>query len=618
MLKKNEYSFEQSLFVFLLPSIVLFISFLILIHHQHKTGVGQLTEITKKWLNTYGESFLVDIQIGNTLAVRKKMKSLTGSNFFASARLKYGESVIEINEDEARHTRPAPAYHFLIGWLDLPEKISIDVRDVYGTRWGTLDVSLNAGFLCGQSLLSYIIFFVLGSSVFVFNVGLILFFIDFQSDQMKKVIDYIGKFSKKDMIPSELQPLSQETTRVRVKELQELIDAYKMAMRNIIRLEDSVRAQEIQAHIGTIARQVAHDIRSPLSALNMLLSLLNQVDEEKRVLLRNAVQRINDIANNLLNRNAGQIRSAGESDLRAHHETRGLSLELVPALVDSLLSEKRIQYREVTGLEITGDFKDSYGAFVKINSAEFKRAISNLINNSVEAMPKSGGNIAVSLRKQKNALKLQIVDNGKGMPQEIVNKLGHEGFSYGKDEGAQGSGSGLGFVHANETVKSCGGSLSIQSKENVGTTVTIALPLCTAPPWFVDKIILNRGQQLVVVDDDASIHDIWRSRISAVTIEVNHLAVEIINFSSIDGFRGWHQNSTKKLGQSTYLIDYEFLNQKKNGLDLIEEFGLSANAILVTSRYEESDVRHRAEALRVRLIPKGMAAFVPIEMVRDA
>jgi len=58
-------------------------------------------------------------------------------------------------------------------------------------------------------------------------------------------------------------------------------------------------------------------------------------------------------------------------------------------------------------------------------------------------------------------------------------------------------------------------------------------------------------------------------------------------------------------------------NQNMTGLDLIEELGLGNSknhAILVTSRYEEEHIKIRCAKIGVRLIPKGMAGFVPIEI----
>src|SRR5262249_13643075 len=65
--------------------------------------------------------------------------------------------------------------------------------------------------------------------------------------------------------------------------------------------EDNIRAKATME----IAAQVSHDIRSPLSALNMIMGTLQSLPEEKRLIIRNATQRINDISNQLLQKAKG-------------------------------------------------------------------------------------------------------------------------------------------------------------------------------------------------------------------------------------------------------------------------------------------------------------------------
>ena len=61
-------------------------------------------------------------------------------------------------------------------------------------------------------------------------------------------------------------------------------------------------------------------------------------------------------------------------------------------------------------------------------------------------------------------------------------------------------------------------------------------------------------------------------------------------------------------------MDYEIYGSKESGLDLIEELGLGAQAVLVTSRFDEAGIRGRCDRLGVKLIPKSMSGFVPIEV----
>lgn len=68
-------------------------------------------------------------------------------------------------------------------------------------------------------------------------------------------------------------------------------------------------------------------------------------------------------------------------------------------------------------------------------------------------------------------------------------------------------------------------------------------------------------------------------------------------------------NSSEKF---LVLIDYEFVGNHMNGLDIIEKLRLSNQAVLVTSHFDDKNIQNRAKALGVGIIPKTIAPFVPI------
>jgi hypothetical protein len=197
---------------------------------------------------------------------------------------------------------------------------------------------------------------------------------------------------------------------------------------------------------------------------------------------------------------------------------------------------------------------------------------------------------------------IQVIDDGQGIPTEILEKLGQRGISFGKDGST--SGSGIGIYHAKQIIESFHGNFIIKSELGKGTVVSIDLPLASTPDWFVEKITLPLGSTLVSLDDDTSIHQIWKER-----LHEQNISIPFFSFASIQEFTKW---TIKRKDNCLFLIDYEFLNQNKNGLDVIEELNLQDQAILVTSRYDEKKIRERCASLGVKLIPKSMAGFVPI------
>ncbi len=384
-------------------------------------------------------------------------------------------------------------------------------------------------------------------------------------------------------------------------------------------LSEREKAQELVKHkaMVEIASQVSHDIRSPLSALNMTIANLKDIPEQQRITLRAASNRINDIANTLLTRAKEQKSDSSNSSSNADMNTNApmkLQVELLPAILDTIVSEKRVQYRDKIQVEIEADFKNAYGAFADVNPMELSRVISNLINNSVEALPDGKGKFTLSVVKESNQVVIVAQDNGKGIPAHILEKLGQMGVTHGK-EGTQ-SGSGLGVYHAKTTIEQFGGKFEIQSTPNMGTKIIMTLPLVPAPKWFVEKIKIAPQNQVISLDDDLSIHNVWKGRFQSLGFNQNE--IQHLTFTSGIDFKDWVNNQpvsqSKNIQQRIYLVDYELLNQKQTGLDIVEELGIGSQSILVTSRYEEINIRERCEKLGVQLIPKGMAGLVPIEL----
>jgi signal transduction histidine kinase len=382
-----------------------------------------------------------------------------------------------------------------------------------------------------------------------------------------------------------------------------------------IRKENDLKLEMARALI-TQSKQVSHDIRSPLTVLNLITSTLTDMPEDQRIAMRSATGRINDIANQLLQKsqvvhNLSALEKTEISTTAINNDSisSGLTIELLPAIIDMLVSEKRIQFRERSGITIETDFEESYGAFAKINSTEFKRVISNLINNSIEAMKKPGGRIVVTVKNFESKTVVAVRDNGSGIPAPILELLGQQGVSFGKD-GTE-SGSGLGIYHAKKTIESFDGKFVINSREGLGTEIRMDFPKCQTPEWFVPKLNLKQSHIIVALDDEISILEIWKQRIRSL----NDQSINLITFTSSNELIEWLRNNrdlaTDKI---LYLMDYELLGQNTNGLDLIEKYSLNDKAVLVTSRYEESFIKDRCTSLKVKQIPKSMAQFVPIEL----
>jgi len=366
------------------------------------------------------------------------------------------------------------------------------------------------------------------------------------------------------------------------------------------------RQQAVAEAMLELSAQVAHDIRSPLAALEASSRETAKLPEESRLLIRSAVARIRDIANDLIEKNRTTLRPAADTTaLASPDEPR--TTQLLSSALDSLVTEKRLQFRHRLGVEIDLrlDIK-SYGLFADVPPSGFKRVLSNLINNAVEALPEKGM-VTLRLGSKDDFVEVVIQDDGKGIPPEILRHIGERGRTYGKPDG-----SGLGLHHAKTSVEAWGGSLVIESEVSCGTTVSLRMPRAAPPGWFVSGLFIAPQSRIVILDDDTSIHQIWRGRFDSASAPAH--GVRLFHFSSPDDLRNWVKAEDDLRTPTLFLMDHELLGHDETGLSLAEELGIGERTVLVTSRYEERGILSHALRIRARLIPKSLAGFVPISI----
>lgn len=395
-----------------------------------------------------------------------------------------------------------------------------------------------------------------------------------------------------------------------IKEVDNLGQSFSKFSVSLKSFKERIESQSRASAFAEVAEQVAHDLKSPISALDMMLSSENLVElpDHRRNRIQACIQRIKDTIRVLsAKRKEGLAPLASKIDPEhpipaPHTSTR----ELLSTLVENMVQEKRIQYRSMAQLQIL--FRVSpraHFSFVEINSNDIKRAVSNLIDNAVQATGTTG-RVEILLETSRAFLELTIRDNGRGIPIDVLPKLGNRGATFNKE-----GGSGLGLFWAKSVVENAAGRLEIRSKENCGTDVTLLLPLCTPPDWFLPALRLPSGSTIVVIDDDPSIHEMWVQKMAPLAGNL-----QLVQFMSGSELERWLQAHPDREGQNTFfLFDYDLAGDARNGLQWIAFLNLASRSVLVTSYDEKEEVRTEAGRLKVKLIPKGISGFVPIEVL---
>ena len=362
---------------------------------------------------------------------------------------------------------------------------------------------------------------------------------------------------------------------------------------SIRKLWEDYREKTQLAAKKEIYDQVAHDIRSPLSALNILATVSKEMPESQRIILRAAVQRINGIANDLLMGSRLPVNSRS-------HET---SIQMLSGVVDLVISEKRLELIERKSAKVTLlNDPIGYGLFSRVNIIGLKSALSNLINNSIEAI-EGNGEVKIGVYQSQNNVVISICDNGKGIPRGVLSRLGQKGLTYGKDNLSE-SGSGIGVYGAKKSIEQWGGRLKFESEIGKGTKVSVSIPQIDPPPWFVDRVEVSPYSKVVIVDDDPNIHLAWKELLK-------DWAVELIDLYDPSSFRTWVKNNQKQ--GSLFLCDYEFIGYSEKGIDLVTKLDIRQQSIIVTGRFDDKILVDRCSQEGIKLLPKNLTNFVPIE-----
>lgn len=215
-----------------------------------------------------------------------------------------------------------------------------------------------------------------------------------------------------------------------------------------------------------VMRQAAHDIRSPLTALRMLASIVEEtIPSDCQELLKNTIDRINAIADDLL--------STSEADLRDDYldlspkRTTANQATCVVTEIKSIVAEKRLIASP--GIKFILEVCPLSNAMSAMEKDQFDRISSNLINNAIEAVGVHG-TVRIKVGSTGSHLFLEIADDGVGIPASFLDSVGKRGITSKK------GGNGLGLSHAKATLDAAGGFLKIESVEKEGTSIKLFLP----------------------------------------------------------------------------------------------------------------------------------------------
>ena len=220
------------------------------------------------------------------------------------------------------------------------------------------------------------------------------------------------------------------------------------------------------------SQKLAHDIRSPISTLNLISSKIS--DPDIRFLQLAVVDQINAIAKNLLSEsNSTKIDRETIKSVDLNNNQQVFLSSMLKNIEQEYKFKSKIISQKII-FNIDYDKIQPNPASEKLCSVIYT-CLNNFIQNSIEATQPDGIIKIRTLLNTDGRIELIISDNGKGMTESLIERLGNEVVSHGKSN-TDYSGSGIALFNAKRDLMDCGTDLKINSILNIGTEIAIILP----------------------------------------------------------------------------------------------------------------------------------------------
>jgi len=257
------------------------------------------------------------------------------------------------------------------------------------------------------------------------------------------------------------------------KIMQILADEAAIALTNARLVEESIRRERLAA-IGLAVSGIAHHLKNILVALKGPLGLLRMaLDAENFNLVTNSLP--------IMERGTARMEQSIR-EMLAYSKDRKPELELgsLNGLIADIIEESR-RRGEVKSVEVRAELDERIGPSY-VDKLRLHDAILNLVANAIEAHPEGAAGAYVVARTAAAAdgertIRIDVEDNGPGMPEEVQKRLFQPFFS---TKGSKGT--GLGLAVAKKVAEENGGTLAVRSVMGEGTTFTLSLPVVESPP----------------------------------------------------------------------------------------------------------------------------------------
>ena len=243
-----------------------------------------------------------------------------------------------------------------------------------------------------------------------------------------------------------------------IKEYNSMIAALEASAVKLARSERESAWREM-------AKQVAHEIKNPLTPLKLGVQLLDKSWKENDP---NFETKFNKFSKSFIEQIDSLSRIASEfSNFAKMPDTNLEKIEILP-----VLEQAREVYKNADNAEITLLDKSTQRINILADHDQLLRTFNNLFKNAIEAIDGyEQCYVTVILFNDKSHAFVEVKDNGKGIPLSLHDKIFVPNFT------TKTSGTGLGLAFVKQAIENAGGDISFTSVPDVGTTFYLSFPL---------------------------------------------------------------------------------------------------------------------------------------------
>jgi DNA-binding response OmpR family regulator/signal transduction histidine kinase len=317
--------------------------------------------------------------------------------------------------------------------------------------------------------------------------------ITFLNDEKKLINEVANRIGR---ITERMQ--SVEEVRKKNKTLEDTLNMLSKTQKQVLQ-------QEKMRSLGQLASGIAHDINNSLTPIMGYIDLLTE-DEDLMARHQLSINLIIKSSKNIA-RTIGRLKDFYRTNI---DEENKINIE-INTLIDSTIELTRHKWKDIaesTGsiIEIKKEYETNLPP-IKADESELTEALTNLILNACDAMP-NGGNLTFSTSRKENNIILQIRDTGSGMDESTLEQCLNPFFS---TKGKNGTGLGLSMVFS--IIQRHNGKLLIESKKNVGTNISIVLPIDIKQKIKIinpNTPLLNKSLKILCVEDEMPINNMLK------------------------------------------------------------------------------------------------------------